>query len=78
MEAKEFSALRVSLASPENIRSWSYGEVTKPSIIAGCGQRKTGFSVKRSLAQHAIGSVIAASIRTSVIAASNATNVVWK
>ena len=33
MEAKEFSALRVSLASPENIRSWSYGEVTKPETI---------------------------------------------
>ncbi len=33
MEAKEFSALRVSLASPDQIRSWSYGEVTKPETI---------------------------------------------
>ncbi|MDZ4770775.1 MAG: DNA-directed RNA polymerase subunit beta' [Chloroflexota bacterium] len=33
MEAKEFRALRVSLASPEQIRSWSYGEVTKPETI---------------------------------------------
>ena len=33
MEAKDFSALRVSLASPEQIRSWSYGEVTKPETI---------------------------------------------
>ena len=33
MEAKEFSALRVSLASPEQIRDWSYGEVTKPETI---------------------------------------------
>ncbi|WP_228845288.1 DNA-directed RNA polymerase subunit beta' [Phototrophicus methaneseepsis] len=33
MEAKEFSALRISLASPEHIRSWSYGEVTKPETI---------------------------------------------
>ena len=33
MEAKELSALRVSLASPEHIRSWSYGEVTKPETI---------------------------------------------
>ncbi|MEQ8674385.1 MAG: DNA-directed RNA polymerase subunit beta' [Aggregatilineales bacterium] len=33
MEAKEFSALRISLASPEQIRSWSYGEVTKPETI---------------------------------------------
>ena len=33
MEAKEFSALRISLASPEQILSWSYGEVTKPETI---------------------------------------------
>ncbi|MCS6870691.1 MAG: DNA-directed RNA polymerase subunit beta' [Anaerolineae bacterium] len=33
MEAKEFSALRISLASPEQIESWSYGEVTKPETI---------------------------------------------
>ncbi len=33
MEAKDFSALRVSLASPEQILSWSYGEVLKPETI---------------------------------------------
>ncbi len=33
MEAKDFSALRISLASPEQIRSWSYGEVSKPETI---------------------------------------------
>lgn len=33
MEAKDFSALRISLASPEQIQSWSYGEVTKPETI---------------------------------------------
>ncbi len=33
MEAKDFRALRISLASPEQIRSWSYGEVTKPETI---------------------------------------------
>ncbi len=33
MEAKDFSALRVSLASPDQIKSWSYGEVTKPETI---------------------------------------------
>lgn len=33
MEAKDFSALRISLASPEHIHSWSYGEVTKPETI---------------------------------------------
>ena len=33
MEAKNFSALKVSIASPEQIRSWSYGEVLKPETI---------------------------------------------
>ncbi len=33
MELKDFKALRVSLASPDQIRSWSYGEVTKPETI---------------------------------------------
>jgi len=28
-----FNAIRISLASPEQIRSWSYGEVTKPETI---------------------------------------------
>jgi DNA-directed RNA polymerase subunit beta' len=33
LEAKDFSALRISLAAPDQIRSWSYGEVTKPETI---------------------------------------------
>jgi DNA-directed RNA polymerase subunit beta' len=33
VEATEFRSLRISLASPEQIRSWSYGEVTKPETI---------------------------------------------
>ncbi len=33
MSLKDFKALRISLASPEQIRSWSYGEVTKPETI---------------------------------------------
>jgi len=31
--APDFEAIRISLASPEKIRSWSYGEVTKPETI---------------------------------------------
>ncbi len=33
MEAKDFKSLRISLASPEQILSWSYGEVTRPETI---------------------------------------------
>jgi DNA-directed RNA polymerase subunit beta' len=29
----DFKAIRIQLASPETIRSWSYGEVTKPETI---------------------------------------------
>lgn len=29
----KFNALKISLASPESIRSWSHGEVTKPETI---------------------------------------------
>ena len=33
MEVNEFDAIRVSLASPEQILTWSHGEVTKPETI---------------------------------------------
>jgi DNA-directed RNA polymerase subunit beta' len=33
LSLKDFKALRISLASPEKILSWSYGEVTKPETI---------------------------------------------
>ncbi len=33
METKDLVALRISLASPETIKSWSYGEVLKPETI---------------------------------------------
>ncbi|NLD15193.1 MAG: DNA-directed RNA polymerase subunit beta' [Gammaproteobacteria bacterium] len=32
-EIEEFDAIKISLASPELIRSWSYGEVKKPETI---------------------------------------------
>ena len=28
--SSDFNSIRISLASPEQIRAWSYGEVTKP------------------------------------------------
>ncbi len=33
LEINDFDAVRISLASPEQIRGWSYGEVTKPETI---------------------------------------------
>ncbi len=33
LEVNDFNAIRISLASPEQIRAWSHGEVTKPETI---------------------------------------------
>src|SRR6476660_6384846 len=33
LDVNNFDAIRISLASPEAIRAWSYGEVTKPDTI---------------------------------------------
>ena len=33
LEVNDFDAIRISLASPEQVRSWSYGEVSKPETI---------------------------------------------
>jgi len=32
-QEEEFDAIKIGLASPEKIRSWSYGEVKKPETI---------------------------------------------
>src|SRR4030042_918845 len=33
LEVSDFTAVRIALASPEQIRGWSYGEVTKPETL---------------------------------------------
>ena len=32
-EPQSFDQIRISIASPERIRSWSYGEIKKPETI---------------------------------------------
>jgi DNA-directed RNA polymerase subunit beta' len=32
-QEEEFDAIKIGLASPDKIRSWSYGEVKKPETI---------------------------------------------
>jgi DNA-directed RNA polymerase subunit beta' len=32
-KSEDFDAIRIGLASPEMVRSWSYGEVKKPETI---------------------------------------------
>ena len=31
--AKEFSRIKITIASPEKIKSWSFGEIKKPETI---------------------------------------------
>ena len=33
LEANKFKALKIGIASPDDIRTWSYGEVLKPETI---------------------------------------------
>ena len=32
-EAQNFSSIKITLASPEKIKSWTYGEIKKPETI---------------------------------------------
>jgi len=47
MKVEDIKAIKIKLASPEEILSWSYGEVTKPETINYRTQRaeKDGLSV---------------------------------
>jgi hypothetical protein len=62
VETKGLTALRISLASPQTIMSWSYGEVLKPETIN----------------YNATGNATAANTKTPVTKASSAINAAWK
>ena len=63
-QSEEFDGIRIALASPDMIRSWSYGEVKsrKPLTIVRSNLNVMVFSVRVSLVQLRITSVFAASI----------------
>ena len=46
---EDFDSIRVSIASPEQIRSWSFGEVKKPETInyRTFKPERDGFSVRK-------------------------------
>ena len=58
-----FSAIRISLASPEKIREWSHGEVKKPETInyRTFKPERDGLFCARSSARSRITSAFAAS-----------------
>ena len=63
-----FDAIRISLASPEQIERWSYGEVTKAETINYRTLRpeKDGLFCEKILALLKIGNVIVANIKKFV------------
>ena len=48
---QNFNSLKISIASPEDIRSWSFGEIKKPETInyRTFKPEKMGFSVQEFL-----------------------------
>lgn len=70
-ELTNFDSIKIGVASPEKVREWSHGEVTKPETINYRTQKpeKDGLFCERILGLERIGNVIAASIKESDIKA---------
>ena len=68
-ELNNFEKIKIGLASPEKIREWSHGEVTKPETINYRTQKpeKDGLFCERIFGPKRTGNVTAVSIRKSAI-----------
>ena len=64
-EAQNFNSIKISLASPEKIKSWTYGEIKKPETINYRTFRpeKDGFFVQEYLVQLKIMNVYVENIK---------------
>ena len=80
METKGLTALRISLASPATIMSWSYGEVLKPETINYRRLRpeKDGLFCEAIFGPTRDCSAIAANTRIPAIKASSVTSAASK
>lgn len=69
MGVNNFASIQVSLASPERIREWSYGEVKsrKRSITVPRNRNGTACSVKEFSVRAKTGNVIAENIKKCAI-----------
>jgi len=76
----EFNAIRISIASPEQVKSWSYGEVTKPETINYRTLRpeKDGLFCERIFGPTKDWECFCGKYKKSVIKALSAIDVVWK
>ncbi len=80
MSYAEFDAIQIGMASPEQIRAWSYGEVKKPETINYRTLKPSGTacSASASSGPPRTGSATAASIRRSATRARSATAAAWR
>lgn len=65
IDVNKFESMQIGLASPNKIRSWSYGEVKKPETInyRTLKPEKDGLFDERILDQQKIGHVLVVSTR---------------
>lgn len=68
IRSNDFEAIKLKLASPENIFEWSHGEVTRPETINYRTQKpeKDGLFCERILVHQKTGNVIVVSIKNSL------------
>ena len=80
MRVEDLESIRIKIASPEDILSWSHGEVLKPETINYRTQRseKDGLFCEKILARKRITSVIAENTKESDTRALSATVAEWK
>ena len=80
LEVNNFNAVRITLASPEQVRSWSRGEVTKPETInyRTLKPERDGLFCERIFGPPRTGNAPAASTSASATRASSATSAASK
>lgn len=80
IDVNKFESMQIGLASPNKIRSWSYGEVKKPETInyRTLKPEKDGLFDERILDQQKIGHVLVVSTRALDTVVSFVTVVVLK
>lgn len=69
IEVNRFKGIKIGIASPEKIRSWSYGEVKKPETInyRTLKPERDGLFCEKSLDQLKIMNVLVENIKDYVI-----------
>ena len=80
MENKEFDSIKIGLASPDQIRAWSYGEVKKPETInyRTLKPERDGLFCERIFGPTKDWNATAASISVSALRARSASAAAWK